>query len=104
MYSCRLCSGNNFTAKQMKKEKYLHSNKRGVCKPCTTEYERHRMLLRKASQNPKDYLSCNSCDRVFSKYNTGNYKGNNQYVTKNTNYSMVRVACPFCKSDDIEKY
>jgi hypothetical protein len=104
MYNCRVCSGNQFTEEQMIKEKYLNYNKRGICKPCMNEYERNRQLLRKANQNPKGYLSCNSCDRVFASRNTGNYKGNNQHEKKNNTQFKLRVNCPFCKSDNIERF
>lgn len=104
MYSCRSCSGIKFTVDQMKKEKTLLVNKRGICKPCATEYERNQQLIRKANRNPQDYLSCNSCDRVFSSKNTGNYTGNNQYIQIDNKRTVLRTDCPFCKSHDIDRY
>jgi hypothetical protein len=88
----------------MKKEKYLHAKNRGICKPCATEYERNQQLLRKANKNPNDYLTCNSCDRIFSNRNVGNYSGNNQYIQWDIKKFQLRVDCPFCKSEDIDRF
>lgn len=104
MYTCRCCLGNSFSASEMKNEKFLHSNKRGICKKCTTEYERNRQMIAKANKNPDNYLSCGSCDRVFSIRNTGNYAGNNQHKRLNNTSYMLRVECPFCKSEEIDRY
>lgn len=104
MYSCRSCSGQEFTADQMRKEKYLHVNKRGICKPCSTEYEKHRQMLVKANRNPENYLTCNDCDRIFANRNVGNYTGNNQYIKWDEKKFQLRTDCPFCKSEDIDRF
>jgi hypothetical protein len=104
MYSCRSCSKLNFTIDEMKKEKYLTSNRRGICKCCATEYERNRQLNKKANNQPTEYLSCDSCDRTFSNRHTGNYSGNNQYIKNNRASRILRIQCPFCKSEEIERY
>ena len=104
MYSCRSCSGIQFTAQEMKKEKYLHSKKRGICKPCATEYERNQRILRMANKDPDNYLNCSDCDRTFSTRNTGNYSGNNQYIKWDVKKIQLRIDCPFCKSENIVKF
>lgn len=104
MYSCRSCSKTEFTAEEMKKEKYLHSKKRGICKACATEYERNQRFLRMASRNSNNYLNCDDCDRTFSNRNTGNYSGNNQYTKEGMNRIQLRLDCPFCKSENIKRY
>jgi hypothetical protein len=104
MYNCRSCLRTQFTAEEMKKEKYLHSKKRGICKACATEYERNQRLLRLANKKPSDYLNCGDCDRTFSNRNTGNFSGNNQYIKWDVNKVKLRVGCPFCKSDNINKF
>lgn len=104
MYSCRSCFRPDLAIDQMKKEKQLILSGRGICKPCATEYERNRQLEKKANLEPHKYLSCNSCDRTFSNRHTGNYTGNNQYTKNNKISCILRVECPFCKSEEIERY
>lgn len=104
MYSCRACSVTTFTVDEMKKEKSLIPSKKGICKCCATEYERNRQMIRKASSKPEDYLSCDDCDRVFSKKHTGNYTGNNQSIKRNSQRFVLRTNCPFCKSENIDNF
>lgn len=59
------------------------------------EYQRHYYINKKAKKNPQDYLSCNECDRTFSKRVEGR---SNQY------YFELKTECPFCGSKDYENY
>lgn len=91
MFTCRKCNGSDFTVDQMKKEPFLFSNNRGICKPCISKYETHEQFIRKANKNPENYLTCEDCDRMFSKNLQGRFK-------------KLRTECPFCKSENIERY
>jgi hypothetical protein len=94
----------------MKKERRLIATSRGICKCCNAEYEKLRLFRKKAENNEDNYLTCNDCDRLFNKYNRGNPSGNNQNTSKNpelyelTYKKLLNVNCPFCKSENIEKY
>jgi hypothetical protein len=109
-FSCRTCKVETFVFSQMKKEKSLVVRNRGVCKPCASEYEKSTSMIRKAERDPDNHLSCQDCDRIFSKYNKGNPSGKNQSTVlapelyELTYRKMLNVDCPFCKSENIERY
>lgn len=97
-FSCRTCNRTDLKVEQMKKEPYLMANNRGVCKPCTTQYNKINMMLKKAERNPDDMMSCNNCDRIFSKHRVGNP------FTRNGYKKRLNIDCPFCGSEEIEAY
>jgi hypothetical protein len=92
MFNCRVCNNSKLELSEMKKEPRLVESKRGICKACATEYEKLRLARSKADYQPEKHLTCNDCDRVFSNRNTG------------PNRILLRVHCPFCKSEEIERY
>ena len=110
MFTCRVCKSSNFEFNQMKKERRLIETSRGICKSCNAEYEKLRNARQKAEADEHNRLTCNDCDRVFNKYNRGNPAGKNQHTTKNSELydlkykKLLNVNCPFCKSEDIQKY
>lgn len=109
-YSCRDCERSDLTAAEMRTEKYLHSNRRGICKQCYRTKERVNVMIRKADKNPQDYLSCNSCDAVFSKYQSGtpltHGKKSELYIngTIEKGHRWLKTECPYCQSDELERY
>lgn len=97
MFSCRgSCKRTDLTIDQMKKERYLMSNFRGICKPCHTEYNVINLHMKRAEKNPENYMMCNGCDRVFSKYKAG--------APDKNGLQKLCLDCPHCKSKDIEAY
>lgn len=98
MFSCRSCNNTDFTVEQMKKEKYLLSNRRGICKPCASNYNAVNTRLMKAKKNPKNFLTCDDCDGIFSKYKVGTPFTRDGIVQK------LKIDCPFCKSENIDRY
>ena len=97
-FSCRTCNKTDLLLGQMKKEPYLMAKNRGICKPCISEYNKINMLLKKAERNPDDMMSCNSCDRVFSKYKVGTPNTKQGYKKK------LNIDCPFCGSEEVDAY
>ncbi len=75
----------------MKREKYVHAQKRGVCNSCNSQYETVRQAIKAAELAPDKYLSCGDCDRIFKKQQGGRYP-------------KLRTCCPFCKSEELERY
>lgn len=107
MFTCRVCKSDNFKLEEMKKERRLIETCRGICNSCNAEYEKLRIARKKAELNEQDHLTCNDCDRVFNKYNTGNPTGKNQHKMELYELpykKLLRVNCPFCKSENIERY
>ena len=110
MFTCRVCKNTNFTVLEMRNERRLLQTHRGICKTCSSEYEKLRIARKKAEQDKENHLVCNNCDRVFSKFRRGNPNGNNQYTNENPElYELaykkyLNTECPFCKSEDIERY
>ena len=98
MFSCRSCNNTDFTMEQMKKEKSLLFNRRGICKPCVSNYNAVNARLMKAKKNPKNFLTCDDCDNIFSKYKVGTP------LTKERVFQKLKVECPFCKSENIDRY
>lgn len=96
MFSCRTCKKDDFSAEQMKKEKFLFANKRGVCKLCYSEYSKMSMRLKKAKNNPNESLSCDDCDGIFSIYNRG--------PTQKNGNKKLRIECAYCQSENISRY
>ena len=96
MFSCRTCEKSNFEMEQMKREKKLLSNNRGICKPCYAEYTKINLRLKKAKNNPNNSLSCDDCDGIFSIYNRG--------PTQKNGDKKLRTECPYCRSENINKY
>ena len=96
VFSCRSCRKNDFMFEQMKKERKLLANNRGVCKPCYAEYTKLNLRLKKARENPKESLTCDNCDGVFSIYNRG--------PTQKNGDKKLRTECPYCRSEDINRY
>lgn len=95
-FSCRVCPRPNLTIKDMKPEKFLLHNGRGICAPCNREYEKVRLSLRKAEKDPDNFLTCDDCDRIFKKHKSG---GPDKYGQQ-----KLRTNCPCCGSDNIAKY
>lgn len=98
MFSCRSCNKTDFTVEQMKKEKYLFYKNRGICKPCVSNYNAANTRLTKANRNPRNFLSCDDCDNIFSKYQVGTP------LTKERVFQKLKIDCPFCKSENIDRY
>jgi Zn finger protein HypA/HybF involved in hydrogenase expression len=97
-FSCRTCKKEDFSFEQMKKEKYLTARNRGICKPCDSNYMATRIMLAKAKKAPQDYLSCDDCDRIFSKYQVS------RPLTKERIFQKLKTECPFCNSENIDRY
>jgi len=110
MFTCRVCKSDNFQVSDMKMERRLIQTCRGICKTCNTEYEKLRMARKKAEADKENHLVCNDCDRVFNKYKRGNFSGKNQHTLANpelfdlTLRKKLNICCPFCKSEEIERY
>jgi hypothetical protein len=98
IFSCRQCHKENFKLEEMKKEKTMFANNRGICKACHSNYNTINIQLKSAERNPEKFMSCDSCDRIFSRYQTGAPSKKNNMVQK------LRIWCPFCKSEDIDNY
>lgn len=88
---CRTCKRENLSVEEIKVEKRTFVNGNGVCKKCACEYEKSRRFITKANRNPEDYLTCDDCDAIFSKYSVGRKR-------------QLRVDCAFCKSENISRY
>jgi len=110
MFTCRVCTSSNLELSQMKKEKRLVESLRGICKSCSSEYEKFRVARQKADRDENNHLQCDDCDRVFYKYSRGNPCGNNKITNSQpelyelTYKKLLNVNCPFCKSENIERY
>jgi hypothetical protein len=96
VFSCRSCKKAEFTVIQMKRERKLLSNNRGICKPCYAEYVKLNLRLKKAKKNPKESLKCDNCDGIFSIYNRG--------PTQKNGTKKLKTECPYCKSENIDRY
>jgi hypothetical protein len=97
-FSCRQCHGVSFELKEMKKEKTMFKNNRGICKPCHSSYNKMHVQIKGAEKNPDNYMSCDSCDRIFSKYQVGAPSRKNHIPQK------LKISCPYCNSEDIDSY
>jgi Zn finger protein HypA/HybF involved in hydrogenase expression len=95
-FSCRRCKKTDFVQVQMKKEKTLFISNKGICKPCHSNYNTMSERWLKAEKNPDNSLTCDDCDNIFSKYQTGSSNRNN--------FRKLRVYCPFCKSENINRF
>ena len=110
MFTCRVCKTSDLKIEQMKKERRLVPTLRGICNACNSEYEKLRIARKKAEADEENHLSCNDCDRVFNRYSKGSPSGRNQYTSKNPElyelsyHKLLNVNCPFCKSENIERY
>lgn len=98
MFSCRGCHKTDLRLEQMKKEKSLLINNRGICKPCHSVYNKTNARIKKAERSPDDFLSCNTCNEIFSKYQVC------RPLIKTRVFKKLKVECPFCKSEEIERY
>lgn len=98
MFSCRTCKKEDFLFEQMKKERRLVETGKGVCKPCSSKYEALRAMVKKANRTPENYMSCDDCDKIFSKYQTS------RPLFKERFFQKLRIECPFCKSENIDGY
>ena len=96
-YSCRTCKRTDLAIEQMKKYKFLLTRKKGICKPCHSNYTKINTRIKKAEKSPEDTFSCNCCDSVFSKYQTGS-------STQKNGNKKLRTYCPFCKSEEIDRF
>lgn len=95
MFTCRECKSSEFNLDQMKKERRLVPTNRGICKPCATNYEKHQRFIRKSEKDPDNYMACDDCDRIFSKYSATNLVNGNK---------RLNIDCPFCKSENIDRF
>lgn len=91
VFTCRTCKKNDFTSQQMKKERCLFSNNRGVCKACASKNESTSELLRRAQLNPEKYITCDDCDGIMKNTTGGRY-------------NILRTNCRYCKSENIQRY
>lgn len=66
---------------------------RKVCKICWCTYRKNTNMFYKAQKEPHNYLECQSCDKLFSKFKTGNRSAN-----------RLKTNCPSCKSSDLVNY
>lgn len=98
MFSCRTCKRSDFTVEQMKKEKYLFYKNRGICKPCASNYNNVNAKLANAKKNPENFLTCDDCDNIFSKYQVS------RPLIKERVFQKLKTECPFCKSENIDRY
>jgi len=94
-FTCRVCRNDKLQLSNMKRESGLLANNRGICKPCVSIYETNRKYEFMARNKPESMLSCNGCDRLFYKYQSG------PRLSDGTR--LLRTSCPHCKCDDIEK-
>ena len=96
-FSCRACpSGVKHNFENMKKEKFILSKGRGICNPCHNDYEKQQRFRRMAAKNPQNFLTCDDCDKIFSKTVSGTIPKDGK--------KKLRVECPYCKSEDISEY
>jgi len=91
VFSCRNCKKDDFTAEQMRKEKFLFSRNRGICKKCASINSSASELMRRAERNPEQYLMCDDCDRIMKNKTGGRY-------------NILRINCRYCKSENISRY
>lgn len=71
--------------------------KRGRCKLCHNAYTRNYHLIRRSRLMPQNFMECDDCDRIFSKFAPG---------SKNllAEYRKLRIECPFCQSEEIDSF
>jgi hypothetical protein len=91
LYVCRCCGKNDLLTDQMKKEKFLHSNRRGICKKCSSKNESNQEMIRRANKNPENYLSCDKCDGIMKNMTGGRF-------------NIKRTNCRYCKSESVSAY
>jgi protein-arginine kinase activator protein McsA len=70
--------------------------KRGRCKECHRSYSREYSIRQRMKVSPHNFLECDDCDRAFSKFEPGSAKVHG-------GIRQLRVGCPFCKSENINK-
>jgi len=96
-FSCRLdCKRTDLKLEDMKWEPYLQAKNRGVCRACNSKYEVIRRYAKEAEKNPDKFMTCNGCDRIFKKHQTG--------TPNKLGQQKLRTCCPFCESKEIEEY
>jgi hypothetical protein len=93
-YFCYDCQG-YFTAFDMHKINSEYT-KRGRCRECHRAYTRNYHLRKKAALSPQNFMECDDCDRIFSKYQEGK--------PKNGEIRKLMIECRFCKSEEIDSY
>ena len=73
-----------------------NDSRRNVCKPCWSKQGSRSGRIKRAKQNPENFLSCGDCGEVFSTYVSGRPRigGKRTLVTD----------CPFCGSDELERF
>lgn len=91
-YICRNC-------KSLKSKEEAKSNtitKKGIClcKKCNSEMSYQSQLRKQVNIMPDRYLTCDDCDRYFSKYS----KYKNEYGQR-----LLLVNCPYCNSENIDR-
>ena len=91
MFTCRTCKNNDFTFEQMKKENFLLSRNRGICKKCASVDSSVSELMRRAERSPEQYLTCDDCDRIMKNKTGGRF-------------SILRINCRYCKSENISRF
>ena len=64
----------------------------GRCKPCRSDILGQRLTIKKAKQNPQDYIECDDCDKVSFKWTSVKYK------------VITRKKCPRCDSEEINDF
>jgi hypothetical protein len=96
MYSCRgICKRQDLKFEEMKKERTLNVNFRGICKTCHSHYNKRNLQQNRAEKNPAHYLHCSDCNRLFKQFLSGPALKNGQ--------KRFRDECPFCQGEVLTK-
>ncbi len=73
--------------------KTTRDKKKSICKQCHSDHVCFATMLKKAEANPDNYLMCDDCDRIFSKY-----------LKRNKYAGILAEECKFCGSKNLIKY
>jgi hypothetical protein len=92
-FICNLCKKSTNYSQAVSNK--IYNNGACVCKSCDSERSKLAFMNGRAAKNPQDYLECNSCDRVFSKFSGRKKEYGNRPIVS---------ICKFCGSDNIGEY
>jgi hypothetical protein len=91
MFACKIC----FKSQTIETAAKGYINKNGYCKckQCRSNEMKHRIAEKLADIKPDDYLCCNDCDRIFSKY-----------IGRKPDFGRRKELenCKYCYSENVE--
>lgn len=93
-YLCSCCFETK-PLEEMVKNRCTKSKKKGDCKKCHALRQYNYYQRKKAEMTPKNYMTCDDCDSIFSKIR---HKGGLHTPPK------ITTVCPKCKSKNIQAY